>query len=631
MGLELEFIEARDLPDAWFQAVYRILEKGREYVIDRGSYKGQKRLELDYVTIHVKYPGTRPLIPDIPPSLGIPNPVSEEYVYEYLPYLMCSKKKEGEEYTYGYYLEKQIEEVIRMYKEDGYNTNQAYMTVGEPDCIYMKDPPCLRGIDTRIKDGKLHFFVYFRCIDGKTNIVAKVNDSIVVTTVEDIFRIFKDGNRVEVISVNEDFEPVWSKVLSIERNIKYNVVNVELYGAGSLLLTEDHKIPVYENGSVVLKRVDQLKANDVVLEPKCLSRLKVYDNSYIDLLSLCGGSSKLYVYDLPADVFKELRDKKIKYKPSWRDNRHLPFSIASQTYLRDIPELKCKCQKQRNIPRMFKITKQMAYFMGVWLADGWYNAKGNALRVAIKESDSLKLSRILDFMNDEFNYTPHIEKRDGCVVLNIGILFLAELFKSCGFIHGSRVKVIPNFIFNLPPELLEELFIGWLSSDAGVSTSDKLISGFSAILKFLDERFSIYSEKPRKSFFAKEDRIIKSSNVQHIVLLENFKYKRLDINNNFIGRKVKKISKIHFGKVVYDLTIDSPSHLFACGQTPILVHNSWDLWNGFPANLAAIQLLKEYMAESIGVEDGELVAASKGLHLYDYVWELAKMRTMKKS
>jgi thymidylate synthase len=53
------------------------------------------------------------------------------------------------------------------------------------------------------------------------------------------------------------------------------------------------------------------------------------------------------------------------------------------------------------------------------------------------------------------------------------------------------------------------------------------------------------------------------------------------------------------------------------------------LWNGFPANLGAIQLLKEYMAENIGVEDGEIIAASKGLHLYDYIWELAKLRTMK--
>jgi thymidylate synthase len=37
-------------------------------------------------------------------------------------------------------------------------------------------------------------------------------------------------------------------------------------------------------------------------------------------------------------------------------------------------------------------------------------------------------------------------------------------------------------------------------------------------------------------------------------------------------------------------------------------------------------MLKEYMALSIGVEDGEIIDASKGLHLYDYVWELAKLR-----
>ena len=161
----LEFIEARDLPDAWFQCIYRLLEKGREYIIDRGSYKGQKRLEFDYSTIHIKYPDVRPLLPDIPPSLGIPNPVADGYLEEYLPYLMTSTKQSGEDYTYGQYLEPQIEEVIRMYKNDGFETNQAYMTVGDPESIYLNDPPCLRGIDTRIMDKKLHFIVYFRSWD----------------------------------------------------------------------------------------------------------------------------------------------------------------------------------------------------------------------------------------------------------------------------------------------------------------------------------------------------------------------------------------------------------------------------------------------------------------------------------
>jgi thymidylate synthase len=163
--MKLHFVKARDLPDAWFQAVYEILDQGREYVIDRGSCEGQQRLEFDYITVQILHPGTRPLLPDIPPNLGIPNPVAEGYVEQYLPYLMTAVKQENEDYTYGQYLERQIQEVIRMYKEDGFGTNQAFMTVGNPETLYLKDPPCLRSIDTRIRDGRLHFFVYFRSWD----------------------------------------------------------------------------------------------------------------------------------------------------------------------------------------------------------------------------------------------------------------------------------------------------------------------------------------------------------------------------------------------------------------------------------------------------------------------------------
>ena len=163
--MDLEFIKARDLPDAWFQCVYHLLDKGRTYTVERGSFQGQQRLEFDYITVHIKFPATRPLLPDIPPGLGIPNPVAHDYLDQYLPYLMTSIKKEGEEYTYGEYLEPQIKEVIRMYHADGHGTNQAYMTVGNPETLTFNDPPCLRGIDTRIKDDRLHFMVYFRSWD----------------------------------------------------------------------------------------------------------------------------------------------------------------------------------------------------------------------------------------------------------------------------------------------------------------------------------------------------------------------------------------------------------------------------------------------------------------------------------
>jgi len=161
--MNISLIQARDLPEAWFLCLRQTLTQGHEYKIDRGSYAGQRRKELDFVVVQVRNPGTRPLVPDVPQ--GVPPPTSMEYVESYLPYLMTAHKGKGEQYTYGQYLEKQIPKIIKMYKEDGFNTNQAYMAVGDADSINLADPPCLRGIDTRIRDGKLHFFAYFRSWD----------------------------------------------------------------------------------------------------------------------------------------------------------------------------------------------------------------------------------------------------------------------------------------------------------------------------------------------------------------------------------------------------------------------------------------------------------------------------------
>jgi thymidylate synthase len=161
--MDISNIKARDLSEAWFLCLREILTQGREYTISRGSFVGQTRKELDFIIIQITKPGTRPLVPDVPP--GVPAPSTMEYVNNYLPYLMTSHKKEGEQYTYGQYLEKQISEVIKMYKKDGYNTNQAYMAVGDDKTITWDDPPCLRGIDTRIQEGSLHFILYFRSWD----------------------------------------------------------------------------------------------------------------------------------------------------------------------------------------------------------------------------------------------------------------------------------------------------------------------------------------------------------------------------------------------------------------------------------------------------------------------------------
>jgi thymidylate synthase len=209
--MNIHFIKARDLPDLWFQAVHDILDRGRRFTIDRGSYAGQTRLEYDYFSAVVRHPATQPLLPDIPPACGIPNPVEESYIYggegyerSYVEYLMTGAKAEGESYTYGERLTRapltghkldwwreqnteiidfrevdgkmvfeekgqlylnQIEWAIHTYKNYGYRNNQMVLQVAHPTDMTLLDPPCLRSIDTRIQEEALHFIVYFRSWD----------------------------------------------------------------------------------------------------------------------------------------------------------------------------------------------------------------------------------------------------------------------------------------------------------------------------------------------------------------------------------------------------------------------------------------------------------------------------------
>lgn len=160
-------MDAIDIPDAWFQCVSSVLDNGFKYEIQHGSYVGQTRLEFDFVVVYIKNAYREPydlMLPQIPAHIGIPNPVENGYVEQYLPYLMTEHKESGEDYTYGSRINKQIPYWIELLKKTP-NTNQAVLQVAQPSDYNLVDPPCLRLIDMRIKDGKLIFYPYFRSWD----------------------------------------------------------------------------------------------------------------------------------------------------------------------------------------------------------------------------------------------------------------------------------------------------------------------------------------------------------------------------------------------------------------------------------------------------------------------------------
>jgi thymidylate synthase len=161
-----------------------ILDNGRAFKIDEGSFAGDYRLEFDFVTVQITYPEVRPFEPELPvdmKSAGITDPVAPGYIDEWVPYLMTAHKKPGEDYTYAERLNlasirrskdspeagcfNQVDYVIEKYKTNKTRNNQLCMSVAAPGDMLLNDPPCLQLVDTRVQNSRLHFTVYFRSWD----------------------------------------------------------------------------------------------------------------------------------------------------------------------------------------------------------------------------------------------------------------------------------------------------------------------------------------------------------------------------------------------------------------------------------------------------------------------------------
>lgn len=172
-------IRAFDIPEVWYRALaelYHAYSGGgnREYMVQHGSFANQhKRRELDYFCALIENPTHRPLAPIIPEGSNIVQPTNQEKIERYFAnYLMGTEVAENEDYTYGSRINykapdqdlSQLERVIEMLRTSP-NTNQAIIEIGRPEDIYLPDPPCLRLIDCRVKEGHLHLFIYFRSWD----------------------------------------------------------------------------------------------------------------------------------------------------------------------------------------------------------------------------------------------------------------------------------------------------------------------------------------------------------------------------------------------------------------------------------------------------------------------------------
>jgi len=429
------YVEANDLSDAFFQTIYKILEVGREFIIDRGSFAGQKRLEFDYYTCRIKHPGTLPLLPKINPLLGLPDPVAEGYLDEYLPYLMTGAEKPGESYTYGsricnapfqlleqigdssrimikerevfsdkkivtskydqtnhgadwfgdpHFLN-QMELMIWTYKNKGHRNNQMVLQIAQPSDMLLQDPPCLREIDTRIQDNQLHFFPRFRCIDVDTLMVYKTNNLVHIGPIGEIHGLVSLGKKVQIINTDLKTGKIrWSNIKQSSIRKADNIRRYDFTSVMSFGMTDEH---IVFDENLKEKSAGDLSVFDNLIKVQLLTTLPRQRIKEVNLCEMFQDDDDVYLYNWEST--KQLKDLfEYNLPEKWdlyRDGKYIP--ITELESIDNIPEnvtIGIKLCTNKYKPEL-KLTFEFGYLVGQYLANGWIKSDNHIL-IAVGES-----------------------------------------------------------------------------------------------------------------------------------------------------------------------------------------------------------------------------------------------------
>lgn len=164
----------RTIGEAWLNTCQAVMRRGRRYTVQRGSYAGQQRVQLDRLAFVITNPGERPLAVEwrAPGGSGVDDekrrPVSsDDDIRRYFEdYIISPPRHENnnEQYTYGQRIAAQLEHVAVMLKETPY-TNQASISVAQPSDVLLSDPPCLRELSWKWDGEGLQLSSFWRSWD----------------------------------------------------------------------------------------------------------------------------------------------------------------------------------------------------------------------------------------------------------------------------------------------------------------------------------------------------------------------------------------------------------------------------------------------------------------------------------